>query len=426
MSAHKRPAGTTICRTHKEVDQALNDERSFVIAGDVKKFHMPAGRSPCEKKRILEALRGHPSITHIRFTARHAEEWPDLFPTFESMPVLQSVHLTGLRFDGKALFPFHMFVGNDMKLRSLHLQDVYGDVNMWDATAAIACARNLESLCIHNWRNSQSPKKLGAAQRFLGSLRKLALSNVQVEDTMLRDILGLVKETGTLKHLEINGIEISLDTLQLLEEIVSKDFLTTLCLCEVGLLQRAAVRLAKCVRKSQISKFCLNRNMIGGEGVSRILSCFQDSPTLKFLALDAVSDVAITPESHLETFLKENRSIVELHLAHNGFTSEHAAAIAKGMMSNPTLQKHTLHQNRIGREGMDALLEAAKACPGLTELSLHSNSVIPRDLAALMKERAAMQPPPSVPPSSASSTPRSTRSVEEILYGGAPSRHGRR
>ncbi|CAG9462362.1 unnamed protein product [Pedinophyceae sp. YPF-701] len=349
-----------------------------------------------------------------------AEDEPPLAPHLESFKVVEAcdLHSVGAWF-GPKLRSLHLRnwngltadgcrpVAEDVKLAELirrsttlqHLSVVGAPLGIEGTLAimsALAANRSLTSVCLPTTWGADNVEA-GVSDAIVRvvlrhpTLESLSLQMPAMDRIALNgaDLAAAVDRNRSLREINFSGISVNHDGAEALGAILrNNDRLVKLSLADCNMSARAMEGLARGLGggMSALHTLDLSGSSISAGGIAALArSKLMSVITCLSLSFCEIQTPAVL-ESLADSLADERCTLRELDLSRNQICRRGALLLARALEMNKSLVHVDLKHNKLGRGGVEALLQHARTSPTLWSLDLEGNGVEPAELVYLYRE----------------------------------------
>ena len=278
---------------------------------------------------------------------------------------------------------FNYIINPDIKLRTINLESTFkegtfGEVERENSKIQLQKIRNeIDRLVlafnknqtlteVNIQDNNLSPFEIEMLSLVLGKMNIIKLGNNILDEDGAKAIAYMLKETRTLKIIELNNTNMtSKEFNQLVKGLNLNYTLTEVNIEKNSITEIETIEQTLNNPTNIISIFNISRNSIGDTGAIKIAEILETNTTLKTLKLGG-----------------------------NKISVSGVKAIASALFINSTLSTLELNDNKLGNDGFKELVKALKLNTNLTEINLESTGCDYKDtelIITMIKSNKTLQ-----------------------------------
>ena len=242
---------------------------------------------------------------------------------------------------------------------------------------------NLENIVSISFKKMDDISKNKANIGLMKNLRFLDMSNLELVDINIKEIIPYLKHLNFLNYINISLNNLSYKTLELLEELIQLEpFLEHIVLDQNSFGNEGIIALSKGLKKiDNLKSFSAFFNQIKTDGIDKLSNEIKRYKNLYYLNL-STNYIFYEEIDELVSAIKYMNNLIELNLSNNQISSEGLCFI--GEILPRTIQKLNVSENEIYQDGFSEFGSYLSRIPNLTCLIIYGNRNGPSGLNSLL------------------------------------------
>lgn len=242
---------------------------------------------------------------------------------------------------------------------------------------------DLEKIVSISFKNKNNITKNKANIGLMKNLRILDMSNLELIDDNIKEIIPYLKHLNFLNYFNISLNNLSYKSLKLLEKIIPfQPFLEHIKLDQNSFGNEGIISLSTSLKKiDNLKSFSAFFNQIKTDGIDKLSNEIKRFKNLYYLNL-STNYVFYEEIDDLVSAIKHMNNLVELNLSNNQISSEGLCFI--GEILPKTIQKLNVSENEIYQDGFSEFGTYLSRMPNLTSLIIYGNRNGPSGLNSLL------------------------------------------
>ena len=242
---------------------------------------------------------------------------------------------------------------------------------------------NLENIVSISFKNKDNISKNKANIGLMKNLRILDMSNLELFDINIKEIIPYLKHLNFLNYINISLNNLSFKSLELFEELISLEpFLEHIVLDQNSFGNEGIIALSKGLKKiDNLKSFSAFFNQIKTDGIDKLSNEIKRYQNLYYLNL-STNYIFYEEIDELVSAVKCLNNLIELNLSNNQISSE--GLIFIGEILPKTIQKLNVSENEIYQDGFSEFGSYLSRVPKLTNLIIYGNRNGPSGLSSLL------------------------------------------
>ena len=242
---------------------------------------------------------------------------------------------------------------------------------------------DLEKIVSITFKNINNIMKNKASIGLMKNLRILDMSNLELVDKNIKDIIPFLKHLKYLNYINISLNNLTYKSLEYLEELIPlQPFLEHIRLDQNSFGNEGIIALSKSLKNvDNLKTFSAFFNQIKTDGIDKLSNEIKRYKNLYYLNL-STNYIFYEEIDELVSAIKYMNNLIELNLSNNQISSEGLCFI--GEILPKTIQKLNVSENEIYQDGFSEFGTYLSRIPNLTSLIIYGNRNGPSGLSSLL------------------------------------------
>ena len=242
---------------------------------------------------------------------------------------------------------------------------------------------NLENIVSIKFKKNDNISKNKASIGLMKNLRFLDMSNMELVDINIKEIIPYLKHLNFLNYINISLNNLSFKSLEFFEELITLEpFLEHIVLDQNSFGNEGIISLSKGLKKvDNLKSFSAFFNQIKTDGIDKLSNEIKRYKNLYYLNL-STNYIFYEEIDELVSAIKYMYNLIELNLSNNQISSEGLWYI--GEILPRTIQKLNVSENEIYQDGFSEFGSYLSRMPNLTSLIIYGNRNGPSGLSSLL------------------------------------------
>ena len=242
---------------------------------------------------------------------------------------------------------------------------------------------DLEKIVSITFKNINNIMKNKASIGLMKNLRILDMSNLELVDKNIKDIIPFLRHLKYLNYINISLNNLTYKSLEYLEELIPlQPFLEHIRLDQNSFGNEGIIALSKSLKNvDNLKTFSAFFNQIKTDGIDKLSNEIKRYKNLYYLNL-STNYIFYEEIDELVSAIKYMNNLIELNLSNNQISSEGLCFI--GEILPKTIQKLNVSENEIYQDGFSEFGTYLSRIPNLTSLIIYGNRNGPSGLSSLL------------------------------------------
>ena len=242
---------------------------------------------------------------------------------------------------------------------------------------------DLEKIVSISFKNINNIMKNKANIGLMKNLRILDMSNLELVDKNIKEIIPFLKQLNFLNYINISLNNLTYKSLEYLEELIPlQPFLEHIRLDQNSFGNEGIIALSKSLKNiDNLKTFSAFFNQIKTDGIDKLSNEIKRYKNLYYLNL-STNYIFYEEIDELVSAIKYMNNLIELNLSNNQISSEGLCFI--GEILPKTIQKLNVSENEIYQDGFSEFGTYLNRMPNLTSLIIYGNRNGPSGLSSLL------------------------------------------
>ena len=242
---------------------------------------------------------------------------------------------------------------------------------------------DLEKIVSITFKNINNIMKNKASIGLMKNLRILDMSNLELVDKNIKDIIPFLRHLKYLNYINISLNNLTYKSLAYLEELIPlQPFLEHIRLDQNSFGNEGIIALSKSLKNvDNLKTFSAFFNQIKTDGIDKLSNEIKRYKNLYYLNL-STNYIFYEEIDELVSAIKYMNNLIELNLSNNQISSEGLCFI--GEILPKTIQKLNVSENEIYQDGFSEFGTYLSRIPNLTSLIIYGNRNGPSGLSSLL------------------------------------------
>ena len=242
---------------------------------------------------------------------------------------------------------------------------------------------DLEKIVSITFKNINNIMKNKASIGLMKNLRILDMSNLELVDKNIKDIIPFLKHLKYINYINISLNNLTYKSLEYLEELIPlQPFLEHIRLDQNSFGNEGIIALSKSLKNvDNLKTFSAFFNQIKTDGIDKLSNEIKRYKNLYYLNL-STNYIFYEEIDELVSAIKYMNNLIELNLSNNQISSEGLCFI--GEILPKTIQKLNVSENEIYQDGFSEFGTYLSRIPNLTSLIIYGNRNGPSGLSSLL------------------------------------------